>query len=293
MFIFGLVLFAFLFSAFIYIGVSFWRVHKETFLRLSLYDLTQQTGLIANFGEHSATSLKALNTVAMDALSFNRLLKLFLAWPVYAIRFRQALNFAAYSSRLLGDEKTESLKQSLLEQGFPQADVADQKSKEHFQEGFLIRRLDEDLVSVFWHSPNQSGQGSISDKSPNSLLNSGKVLQFRVPTHVRMQRLQAFLARKTGSPYWAQGQAQGQALLPYVVVYEPFSFGSPFKLKDALEVLKKDLGALRNKIIGPNQRKHMPFTPDFGPDLRAEKAFARFLKSTQRNAFQRPSETQE
>jgi hypothetical protein len=267
--------------SYLYIGAAFWRVHKETFLRLSIYDLTQQIGLIENFGENYLGGLKALNRVALDTLSFHRLMKLFLGWPVYLITFHRALNFAAYSSRLLGDEKTEKLRCDLLDQGFPQADFDPQKRKAFFKEGFLIRRLDEELVSVFWHTPH--GPEGVRSEPPSQASSPfANVLRFRVPTQVRMQRLQEFVSKREGSPYWAQGN--NQKTTPYIVIYEPYSFGKVFAFKDVALQIRKDLRSLAKRLVeGGNSAKLVHENSRLSlqnSDLRAEKAFVRFLKST-------------
>ena len=120
------------------VGVGLWRLQKTTLTMLSVYVLTHQTELIENYSKSYFRALRKANEVALDALSFGRLLKLFLGWPIYQRKVSAALEFLVNAAKLVGDEKTEGLESHLLRFGVPKADKHAKKSKDPYSSGFLV-----------------------------------------------------------------------------------------------------------------------------------------------------------
>jgi hypothetical protein len=289
---------AVLLSVYVWVGVGFWRLHRDDFTRLSVWVLTHQPGLIANFATSRPRLLARANGMALDALSNARVVKVCLAWPIFVPRFRDVLEFARFSSRILGDERTDALSERLKGLGLLQADEDDVKAGERFRDGFLVRRLDEELVAVFWH---ESAEGQ---RSPGPR----KVVPLRVPAERRIRAIaQAF--QKWGLySHVAEGstQSRGGLSLPYVVIYEPHNLGRAPTLKafgalargDARRTWERLTGAparardsLRREELDPFEAfgfdvgGNRPATRGVADDeetlaRRAENAYRRFLLST-------------
>jgi hypothetical protein len=273
----------------LYVGVSFWRVHKDAFTKMSVFVLTHQSGLIANYSAGKPRLLRQANVLALDALSFQSLLKVFLGWPLYFFRYRSVLKFLSQASKVLGDPVMESLQQRLLNMGFAQADAHDIKSMPYFVEGFLVRRLDAELIAVFWHTPE------ISDKSSKTRpltgitgLRKNNVHALKVPAEKRIQSLSQAFSRWGLYPQVIQGRARSQtgASLPYLVVYDPFQFGNNWSFENVVFCLKQDFSRSKSYLSGHPQGDEAGLQWEFQVDedvqqrfhmQKASQAYERFL----------------
>jgi len=271
----------------VYVGFAFWRLHRDDFTRLSVYILTHQAGLIANFAKGRPRLLRFSNALALDALSFPRLLKVFLAWPWYVFRYRDVLEFARYSSRVLGDERTDALSERLESIGLPRADRDDVKSSDRFVEGFLVRRLDEELVAVFWHETHSAGGEGSHHTEP---LGTRKIVPFRVPGERRVKFIAQAFGRWGLYSHVVEGQARARngRSLPYVVVFEPFTLGTKPSVGAFTALARDDLYSLGARFIGNPTRaltREFAFEDEtdegISRDLRAERAYRRFLLAIQ------------
>ena len=306
-------------SAYVYVGVGFWRLHRDDFTRLSVYILTHQPGLIANFAASRPRLLERMNSLALDALSFQRLTKVVLLWPLFVPRFRQVLEFARFSSRILGDERTDALADRMREMGLVQADEDDVKSGERFRDGFLVRRLDDELVAIFWHEVSaESGAGGGAPLVRPAGF-SRKVVPLRVPAERRVHSIARTFQKWGFYTHVAEGLARDRGkALPYVVVYEPFSLGTAPAASAFAGLIRSDVRRLWARFTGtvetraPNAFDRIDAFEaySFGVDgrapgyghgpggasaqdekttaMRAETAYLRFLNSTLRPA---PSES--
>ncbi|MCA2958707.1 MAG: hypothetical protein IOD12_00550 [Silvanigrellales bacterium] len=292
-------------ATYVYLGLGFWRLHRDDFTRLSVYILTHQSGLIANFAGSRPALLSRMNSLALDALSFPRVAKVVLLWPLFLSRFREVLEFARFTSRILGDERTDALAERLRQMGLHQADEDDVKSGDRFREGFLVRRLDDDLVAVFWHEASPDAGASRSGDRPPSLPRN--VLPLRVPAERRVRSIAQLFQRWGFYTHVAEGLARsrGGKPLPYVVVYEPHSMGRAPSLRAFRALARADAELLLRKFLGDSFAKDADAASDSekefcvdtfglpGFDVRgeaqeesevarkAERAYRRFLLSTQ------------
>lgn len=237
-------------AVYAYVGVGFWRLHRDDFTRLSVYILTHQAGLIANFSASRPKLFRQMNALALDALSFPRVAKVVLLWPVFLSRFREVLEFARFSSRVLGDERTDALAGRLSGVGFAQADPDDVKSSDRFKEGFLVRRLDDELVAVFWHEGSRPA--APTGPAGEHRMLPRNVVPLRVPAERRVRAIAQLFQRWGLYSHVAEGFARSKAgkPLPYVVVYEPYSLGRSPRLHAFKKLLQADVHTLLRRVRG-------------------------------------------